>query len=166
MAEYEHGSMNIDEQEKTFAGFLKTTKVMTIIIVVPVVIIMPPVTAIIIDILVEFAAFFGHFFLVFLPVFPGIIPMLLTIFPRLVPVIKLVLLQLFHRFLAVIADIILVGRIVLSTFLDLPVVFIAFSLTLDILLLRSLYPGCISLAGRPVLCLPVRSLLALDLVSL
>lgn len=33
MAEYEHGSMNIDEQEKTFAGFLKTTKVMTIIIV-------------------------------------------------------------------------------------------------------------------------------------
>ena len=34
MAEHEHGSMNIDEQEKTFAGFLKTTKVLTIIILV------------------------------------------------------------------------------------------------------------------------------------
>jgi hypothetical protein len=34
MAEYEHGSMNIEEQEKTFNGFVKLTKNITIAIIV------------------------------------------------------------------------------------------------------------------------------------
>jgi len=34
MAEHEHGSMNIEEQEKTFNGFVKATKNITIAIIV------------------------------------------------------------------------------------------------------------------------------------
>lgn len=34
MADYKHGSMNIEEQEKTFNGFIKLTKNITIAIIV------------------------------------------------------------------------------------------------------------------------------------
>ncbi|MEM8581441.1 MAG: aa3-type cytochrome c oxidase subunit IV [Pseudomonadota bacterium] len=34
MAEHKHGSMNIEAQEKTFNGFIKLTKNITIVIIV------------------------------------------------------------------------------------------------------------------------------------
>jgi flagellar biogenesis protein FliO len=39
MADHEHGSMNIDEQEKTFAGFMSFTTRSVIVIIIALIVI-------------------------------------------------------------------------------------------------------------------------------